>query len=226
MTKRYTAKVKRIIDGDTIEVEIKKDYKRVIRFFGVDCPEKTQKYGIVAKDRLSELLYGKEIDVYPVKLGKYGREVSIVYVNGTSVAEIMLKEGLCFASGDNHKLATNYFRLQEKSRVEKKGMWKEGNIENPAYYRRRKKGMFENAKRMINKGSKNEEQEIKKENTEKKSIIQQLKDLLGEKIIDNKIQENETINKPVKKLTSKDLNISGDVLYEKLKIPRNKNKVS
>ncbi len=225
MSQRYKAKVKRIIDGDTIEVEIRKDFKRVIRFFGIDCPEKTQKYGLVAKDKLSEILKGKEIDVFPVELGKYGREVSIVYVNGTSVAEIMLKEGLCFASGDNHKLATTYFRLQEKSRVEKNGMWKEGNVENPAFYRRRKKGMFDNAKRILNKESKFEEQNIKTKNEEKKSIIQQLKDLLGEKIIDNKNTEKEVIKKPVEKLTSKDLNISGDVLLEKLNRVKNKNKV-
>lgn len=145
MGARYEAKVVRVFDGDTIEVEIKKGSKKTIRFFGIDSPERTQEFGKEAREMVKSLIDKKVVEIFPVELGIYGREIGIVYINGISISEIMLKEGLAFASGNNHKLATKYNRYQEQSRVNKIGMWKQGFVENPSAYRRRNKSLFKKA---------------------------------------------------------------------------------
>lgn len=145
MSARYEAKVIRVFDGDTIEVEVKKGNKKTIRFFGIDSPERTQEFGKEAREMVKSLIDKKVVEIFPVELGIYGREIGIVYINGMSVSEIMLKEGLAFASGNNHKLAPTYNRYQEQSRVNKIGMWKQGFVENPSIYRRRNKSLFKKA---------------------------------------------------------------------------------
>lgn len=187
MSSRYKAKVIRVFDGDTIEIEIKKGSKKTIRFFGIDTPERTQKFGKEARDRVKELIHQKEVEIFPVELGRYGREVGVVYLNGSSISELLLKEGFAFASGNNHKLATQYHRLQEISRANKTGMWKLGFIENPAVYRKRKQSLFKKAFVLPNKNKENKIVDIEKEDSinkeikkESKSLLQHLKDLIGD----------------------------------------------
>lgn len=214
MSNRYTAKVVRIFDGDTIEVELKKNSKKTIRFFGIDCPERTQEYGPVARSRVKELLKDKTVEIFTIELGKYGREVGIVYIDGVSIAEVLLKDGLAFASGNNHKLASTYHRLQERSRVNRIGMWKLGSIENPANFRKRKKyGAFK-----VHTKLKTAPEEVKvTQNDSDKGLLQKLKDFIGDKVRDfnEKEEKSEIIN----------TYISPDELLEKMKNKQKKPKV-
>ncbi|MBX9838337.1 MAG: thermonuclease family protein [Silvanigrellaceae bacterium] len=214
MASRYSAKVVKIFDGDTIEVELKKNNKKTIRFFGIDCPERTQEYGPLARSRVQELLKDKTVEVFTIELGKYGREVGIVYIDGVSIAEVLLKDGLAFASGNNHKLASTYHRLQERSRANKIGMWKLGSVENPANFRKRKRY---SAFKVHTKLKPAPEDFKSSTNDSDKGIIQKLKDFIGEKIKDFTEKEADT------KLNNE--YISADKLLEKMNKKQNKPKV-
>lgn len=213
MSNKYTAKVVRIFDGDTIEVELKKNSKKTIRFFGIDCPERTQEYGPVARSRVKELLKDKTVEIFTIELGKYGREVGVVYINGVSIAEVLLKDGLAFASGNNHKLASTYHRLQESSRANRIGMWKLGAVENPANFRKRKKY----AAFKVNTKLKTAPEEVKvTQNDSDKGLLQKLKDFIGDKVRDFTEKEDSKII---------DKYISPDELLEKMKNKQKKPKV-
>ena len=214
MSTRYTAKVVRIFDGDTIEVELKKNSKKTIRFFGIDCPERTQEYGPVARSRVKELLKDKTVEIFTIELGKYGREVGIVYIDGVSIAEVLLKDGLAFASGNNHKLASTYHRLQERSRANRIGMWKLGSIENPANFRKRKR--YSGVKIPTKLKTASEEVTVTKKDSDK-GILQKLKDFIGDKVRDFTEREEEA--KIIEKY------ISPDELLEKMKNKQKKPKV-
>lgn len=105
----YKCKINRIIDGDTVDVDIDlgfgiwmKDER--VRIMGIDTPEsrtrdKIEKiFGIAAKERLQELL-GKECtlqtqinkDGEDMK-GKFGRILGDFIVNDKSVAETLVEE--------------------------------------------------------------------------------------------------------------------------------------
>ena len=69
--------VKKIIDGDTFEINRRIGSSRIIRLAGVNTPEKNQFGGRKATNRLKGLIGGKSVIIVPV--GKsYGRIVANV----------------------------------------------------------------------------------------------------------------------------------------------------
>lgn len=82
------AKVKKVIDGDTIVIE--KGTK--IRIAGLDAPELDEYGGKAAKTRLTKLLKGKQIGISS-ELGKsYDRSIRKVTVGGKPVSKLMKKK--------------------------------------------------------------------------------------------------------------------------------------
>jgi len=136
MNSTYYGEVTRVIDGDTFQVKDRFGNTQTIRLFGVDTPEKKQRFGMEAKEYTKNLIDKKTVHVQTIELGKYGRVVAIVHINNESLAELLLKDGIAFASGDNHKLAHRYFSLQERARVNNQGLHKLG-IENPSVFRKK-----------------------------------------------------------------------------------------
>lgn len=135
MSSKYYATVTRVIDGDTFQVKDKFGNSQTIRLFGVDTPEKKQTFGMTATNFTKDLIDKKEVYVESIELGKYGRVVAIVYLNGKSLGEILVAEGIAFAEGENHKLSNKYYALQEKARVNNRGVHKLG-IQKPSDFRK------------------------------------------------------------------------------------------
>ena len=84
----YNATLVRVIDGDTIDVDIDLGFsvwlkKQRIRLAGIDTPEsrtrnKEEKVmGLAAKERLKELC-GEKLAVQSLGRGKYGRVMTMV----------------------------------------------------------------------------------------------------------------------------------------------------
>jgi micrococcal nuclease len=101
----YKALVTSVYDGDTITVvadlgfHIKQTLK--IRLAGINTPElqgDDREKGLVSKQRLSELVLGKEIilKTYKDKQEKFGRWLGDIYLPDSliSVNTILLNEGL------------------------------------------------------------------------------------------------------------------------------------
>jgi endonuclease YncB( thermonuclease family) len=75
----FNAKVVAVADGDTITV-LRGNEPVKIRLAGIDAPEKAQAFGNVAKQRMSDMVFGKEVRVDDRKLDKYGRTIGRVWV--------------------------------------------------------------------------------------------------------------------------------------------------
>ena len=86
----YKAKLDRVIDGDTIDVNIDLGFditvhKRV-RLAGIDTPEsrtrdlEEKKRGLAAKQRLIELLDKGDLVVESKDVGKYGRVLGVLHI--------------------------------------------------------------------------------------------------------------------------------------------------
>lgn len=109
----YRAKIKRVIDGDTVDVDIELGFNIVltderVRIMGIDTPEsrtsdKVEKvFGKAAKYRLQELLGETGILRTQVEKdgddakGKFGRILGdFVAPDGRMVTEILIEEGYC-----------------------------------------------------------------------------------------------------------------------------------
>ena len=100
----YKATLVRVIDGDTIDVDLDLGFdvwlkKQRVRLAGIDTPEsrtrnKAEKaLGLAAKARLIELC-GSTLAVQSLGKGKYGRILGIPYTEeGKDICEILISEG-------------------------------------------------------------------------------------------------------------------------------------
>ena len=101
----YRCILRRIIDGDTIVVDIDLGFKvflqkEKVRLFGINSPESRTRnlaekaLGLAAKARLKELL-PKEFVVRTEKddKGKFGRVLGIPIVEGRNICDQLVEEG-------------------------------------------------------------------------------------------------------------------------------------
>lgn len=90
----FTAKVTRVLDGDTIEV-FRNGTQRV-RIEGVDCPESGQPFSQVARNFTRQLLFDRTVNVRPVTMDRYGRIVARVLVDGQDASLELVRAGLAW----------------------------------------------------------------------------------------------------------------------------------
>ena len=135
----YYVKVTSISDGDTFKGLT--DDKKEIRFriYAIDAPEKHQAFGTRSKEYLSDLIFGKTVQIIVQKKSDaYKRPVVWVYTpEGKEVASEMLKAGMAwhFPQFDSTE---KYIKDQEKARSQKKGLWSDANPIPPWEFRKGK----------------------------------------------------------------------------------------
>jgi len=92
-----TVKVVGIADGDTFTALDSLNNNFRVRLHGIDCPEKGQPFGQVAKQFASDSIFGKMVKLKHTDTDRYGRMVAIVYFDSTKVLnEELLKAGLAW----------------------------------------------------------------------------------------------------------------------------------
>lgn len=92
---RY-AYVLRVIDGDTVKL----NGGEKVRYLGIDAPERGEPFYRKAKKRNTALVEGRLVKLVvcgPEPKDRYGRTLAWVYVDGQSVNETLLREGLAKA---------------------------------------------------------------------------------------------------------------------------------
>lgn len=84
-------KVTKVIDGDTIEVSPNWKWNdqegNVVRANGYNTPEQGQPGYQAAKDKLTNLILGKEVELKNAIRITYGRLLCDVYYNGKNLAD-------------------------------------------------------------------------------------------------------------------------------------------
>ncbi len=87
---REQMRVTSVYDGDTFWI---KSGDRV-RLLGINAPELDKCLGQAAKQKLSDLVFNKVIDLKEEKRDEYGRRMALVYVDGTLVNVELARRGL------------------------------------------------------------------------------------------------------------------------------------
>ncbi len=146
---KVTAKLVRVIDGDTLVVELRGHRERV-RLIGIDTPEckdnpkayrDSRRSGVSleeiieagkqAKRYVEDLLkpgtiLTLEFDVQ--KRDKYGRLLAYVYLeDGRMLNELLIREGLAlvYTFPPNVRYVDRLVRAQQTARSERRGFWKQ-----------------------------------------------------------------------------------------------------
>jgi endonuclease YncB( thermonuclease family) len=85
-----------IDDGDTFTLLDQNKVQYKIRLNAIDCPEKGQEFSKKAKDFTYQFCTGKTIVAELLDTDKYGRHIANVTVNGRSLNEALLTNGLAW----------------------------------------------------------------------------------------------------------------------------------
>ena len=118
-------KSNRVIDGDTIILNSKK-----IRFHGIDTPEIRQKCkndkgfvyacGLRATKELIKIIGKNKVICKKKTTDRYGRSISVCFVNGKNINSLMVKNGWALAY---RKYSRDYVKDEEEAKKKKIGLW-------------------------------------------------------------------------------------------------------
>lgn len=130
-------KVIGIADGDTFTLLMQENQKVRIRLYGIDCPEKAQDFGQVAKQKLSDLIFNRQVKIVKKYDDRYGRAVALVYdEKNNCINEEMLRAGLAwhFTRYDSN---TAWQQLQDEAQAKRIGLWSDPHPTPPWQWRKR-----------------------------------------------------------------------------------------
>ena len=123
----WTGKVVGVHDGDTITV-LRERTPVKIRLAGVDCPESAQPFGERAKQKTSELVFGKTVTVRPATTDRYGRSVAWIGLpDGRDLSKELLKAGLAWWFRRYNPKDRTLAGLEEDARQRRLGLWADDN---------------------------------------------------------------------------------------------------
>ena len=137
---QYKGKITKIYDGNTFWAELSNGITDSIKFYGIDCPELDQQYGVAAKEHLEsqlnrdiELEYkGRDRNNYMMAIVTYTTK------NGDKVNmnEELLENGYAWKNKytDNKK----FEKLEKEARKKKAGLWRNEDAVPPWEYRKQK----------------------------------------------------------------------------------------
>jgi micrococcal nuclease len=105
---QYKAKLRRVVDGDTVDAEIDMGFnifiRERIRLMGIDTPESRTRnlmeksWGLAAKARLIKLIEENNnefvVETKIDKKGKFGRVLGDIVINGVNINQQLITEGL------------------------------------------------------------------------------------------------------------------------------------
>jgi endonuclease YncB( thermonuclease family) len=139
------AKVKRIIDGDTFEVETGEK----IRLIGINAPEISDIFGQDSKQHLSKLIANKTVylktDNISNNQDRHQRLLRYVFLDEVDINKKMISDGFAFAYLKYHfSSAREYKRAQIMARENNKGIWGNGGENNEIKGYEQKKDLKQN----------------------------------------------------------------------------------
>jgi endonuclease YncB( thermonuclease family) len=136
----FTAKVVEVTDGDTYDVRRSDGQTITIRLHGVDAPESSQPYGTAATRAARRYVGGKNVRVSVEDIGRYGRAVASVEVQGGNLGHMLVRDGLGWWYREYASNATELQRLQRQARNAGRGLWSQANPTPPWAWRDRTSG--------------------------------------------------------------------------------------
>lgn len=130
-------KVVAVADGDTITVLDKSKKTHRIRLAGIDAPEKAQPFGQRSKQHLSDLVYGKNVEVIFDERDHYGRIIGKVMLPSGDVNLAQVRAGKAWHY-KRYSKDRAYAMAEDTAKREGRGLWADKNPTPPWDWRRSK----------------------------------------------------------------------------------------
>ena len=109
-------------DGDTVTLLDDQKHQTKVRLAEIDTPESKQPYGSRSKQALSDLVFGKAVQVEVRDIDRYGRTVGRVSVNGIDVNAALVASGAAWVYRQ-YSRDPELLRLEAEARAAQRGLW-------------------------------------------------------------------------------------------------------
>ncbi|MFM7319591.1 MAG: thermonuclease family protein [bacterium] len=140
-----TGKVVAIADGDTLTVRTSDSETVKVRLIHIDAPERGQAYGNQSRQRLGEMVFGKQVELIGTEKDRYGRLLAVVKADGLEVNLEMVKAGLAWAYLE-YRPPGNYISTEQKARAGRVGLWSDRQPMAPWDYRKQSRAKAKSKK--------------------------------------------------------------------------------
>jgi micrococcal nuclease len=131
----YKCKILRVVDGDTVDVDIDLGFgvwmhKERVRMMGIDTPESRTRdliekaFGLASKDRLKELLPVGSMSILKTEIdksgedkkGKFGRILGDFFIEDKRATDILIEEGhaVAYFGGSKDEIQMKHMANREK----------------------------------------------------------------------------------------------------------------
>ena len=147
----FTAKVQRVVDGDTVHVEDETGKKFKVRLTGIDAPEQNQPYGLASTYHLRGLLLNKFVLLEskpkkgkPYSVDRYKRVLAKIILDGRDINLAQVLNGYAwhfkrYQKQQSPKDRELYSQAELHAEKNKLGLWDEKNPIAPWKWRKIKK---------------------------------------------------------------------------------------
>jgi endonuclease YncB( thermonuclease family) len=130
----FTCRVVGVTDGDTLTCLTQEKRQIKVRLAQIDAPEKAQPFGQRSKQALSDLAFGKDVEMEEETTDRYGRMVATVFNSGEDINLSMVQSGMAWVY-DQYAHDQAYFAAQDAARGERAGLWADANPVRPSEWR-------------------------------------------------------------------------------------------
>lgn len=137
-------KIRRVVDGDTLEVQygglfglMRRPFR--VRLYAIDAPELAQPYGKEAREHLRALVRRGGIRMELTATDRYGRRVALLYRSRRrkeSINLMMVRDGMAHWYQRYGGRELGFDRAEAAARAERRGIWRgRGGAQRPWEYR-------------------------------------------------------------------------------------------
>lgn len=111
-----------VTDGDSITCLTPDKRQKKVRLNAIDAPERGQPFANKSKQALSDMVFGKDVEVEVSGEDKYDRTIGRVTIDGRDVNEEMVAKGMAwqYAKYDQSRALRD---AEQSARAAKLGLW-------------------------------------------------------------------------------------------------------
>jgi endonuclease YncB( thermonuclease family) len=117
-----TGRVVGVHDGDSLTVWAEGSDPVKVRLAGIDAPELKQPYGQQAKQALSALAFGREVQIESAGPDRYGRTLGTVYVGTVNVNAALVEQGAAWVYR-RYPHPAEWEVLEAQAQAAERGLW-------------------------------------------------------------------------------------------------------
>jgi endonuclease YncB( thermonuclease family) len=119
-----------VVDGDTIKALAAGNELLRVRLSWIDAPEKSQAFGQRSKQHLSELVFGREVELHTHGLDRYGQTLAVVMLDGVDINLEQVKSGMAwcytrYLSEAPADIQASYQQAETEAWEQQRGLWSE-----------------------------------------------------------------------------------------------------